>query len=104
LQERIGYLLKRPVGRPSLDVRPLLRELYPCVGFIITNMARPPENVVAFYNKRGTCEQWIKDDTASICAKEYDICIGSIRRVSLSPWMPPALSLNYRPEVASLSG
>jgi hypothetical protein len=27
-------------------------------GFIVTNMARRAENVVAFYNKRGTCEQW----------------------------------------------
>ena len=36
-------------------------ELYPRVGFIVTNMARPTENVVAFYNKRGTCEQWIKE-------------------------------------------
>jgi hypothetical protein len=35
-------------------------ELYPRVGFIITNMSRPAKNVVAFYNKRGTCEQWIK--------------------------------------------
>jgi hypothetical protein len=34
-------------------------ELYPRVGFIVTNMSRPSENVVAFYNKRGTCEQWI---------------------------------------------
>src|ERR1700704_4942844 len=34
-------------------------ELYPRVGFIVTNMARAAENVVAFYNKRGTCEQWI---------------------------------------------
>src|ERR1700731_2147552 len=29
----------------------------PRVGFIVRNMARPAENVVAFYNKRGTCEQ-----------------------------------------------
>ena len=28
---------------------------------IVTNMSRPPENVVAFYNKRGTCEQGIKE-------------------------------------------
>src|ERR1700730_10299598 len=34
-------------------------ELYPRVGFIVTNMSRPAERVVAFYNKRGTCEQWI---------------------------------------------
>ena len=26
-------------------------ELYPRVGFIVTNMARPAENVVAFYNR-----------------------------------------------------
>ena len=32
-------------------------ELYPRVGFIVTNIVRPAENVVAFYNKRGTCEQ-----------------------------------------------
>ena len=24
-------------------------------------MRRPAERVVAFYNKRGTCEQWIKE-------------------------------------------
>jgi hypothetical protein len=36
-------------------------ELYPRVGFIVTNMARAVENVVAFYNKRGTCEQYIKE-------------------------------------------
>jgi Transposase DDE domain group 1 len=39
-------------------------ELYPRVGFVVTNMARPAENVVAFYNKRGTCEQWIKEGKA----------------------------------------
>ena len=32
-------------------------ELYPRVGFIVTNLSRPVERVVAFYNKRGTCEQ-----------------------------------------------
>ena len=90
LQERIGYLLKRPFGRPSLDVRRSYAnftyqagswtkprrvvakvewhpsELYPRVGFIITNMARPPENVVTFYNKRGSCEQWIKEGKGAI--------------------------------------
>jgi len=29
-------------------------ELYPCVGFIVTNMTTPAERVVAFYNQRGT--------------------------------------------------
>jgi hypothetical protein len=90
LQERIGYLLKRPVGRPSNDVRRSYAsftyqagswsrprqviakvewhpgELYPRVGFIVTNMSRPAKNVVAFYNKRGTCEQWIKEGKGAI--------------------------------------
>ena len=38
-----------------------LGELVLRVGFIVTNMSRPAERVVAFYNKRGTCEQWIKE-------------------------------------------
>jgi hypothetical protein len=87
LQERIGYLLKRPVGRPSVDVRRSYAnftyqagswtkprrvaakvewhpgELYPRVGFIVTNMARAPASVVAFYNKRGT---WIKEGKGAI--------------------------------------
>ena len=41
-------------------------ELYPRVGFIVTNMSRPAERVVAFYNKRGTCEQWIKEGKSAI--------------------------------------
>ena len=85
LQESIGYLLKRPVGRPPIEVRRYYAnfsyqakswkrprrvvakvewhpgELYPRVGFIVTNMTRPAERVVAFYNKRGTAEQWIKE-------------------------------------------
>jgi hypothetical protein len=90
LQERIGHLLTRPVGRPPNEVRRSYAnftcqagswskprrviakvewhpgELYPRVGFIVTNMTRPPENVVAFYNKRGTCEQWIKEGKGAI--------------------------------------
>ena len=90
LQERIGYLLNRPVGRPPNEVRRSYAnftyqagtwtkprrvvakvewhpgELYPRVGYIVSNMARPAENVVAFYNKRGTCEQWIKEGKGAI--------------------------------------
>jgi hypothetical protein len=90
LQEKIGYLLKRPVGRPPHEVRRYYAsfsyqaqswkkprrvvakvewhpgELYPRVGFIVTNLARPAERVVAFYNQRGTCEQWIKEGKAAI--------------------------------------
>ena len=33
-------------------------ELYPCVGFIVTNLSRPDGRLVAFYNQRGTAEQY----------------------------------------------
>src|SRR6266699_6339979 len=90
LKDRIGYLLTRPVGRPPHCVRRFHAtfsyqagtwtkprrviakvewhpgELYPRVGFIVTNMSRPAERVVAFYNKRGTCEQWIKEGKGAI--------------------------------------
>ena len=36
-------------------------ELYPRVGFLVTNLCRPPESIVAFYNQRGTAEQWIRE-------------------------------------------
>jgi hypothetical protein len=85
LQESIAWLLTRPVGRPPHEVRRYYAsfsyragswtkprrvvakvewhpgELYPRVGFIVTNMSRPTERVVAFYNQRGTAEQHIKE-------------------------------------------
>ena len=90
LQARIGYLLTRPVGRPPNHVRRFHAsftyqagswtkprrvvakvkwhpgELVPRVGFIVTNLSRPAERVVAFYNQRGTCEQWIKEGKGAI--------------------------------------
>jgi Transposase DDE domain group 1 len=80
LQDKIGHLLKRPVGRPPHEVRRYYAsfryqaqswnkprhvvakiewhpgELYPRVGFIVTNLARSAEGIVAFYNRRGTCD------------------------------------------------
>jgi hypothetical protein len=85
LQESVAWLLKRPIGRPSHEVRRYYAsfsyragswtmprrvvakvewqpgELYPRLGFIVTNMTRPAERVVTFYNQRGTAEQWIKE-------------------------------------------
>jgi hypothetical protein len=90
LQDRIGCLLKRPVRRPPHEVRRYYAsfgyqaqswnkprrvvakvewhpgELYPRVGFVVTNLARPAERVVAFYNQRGTSEQWIKEGKGAI--------------------------------------
>jgi hypothetical protein len=90
VQEKIGYLLSRPIGRPPLEVRRYYAsftyqaqswkkprrvvakvewhpgELCPRVGFIVTNLARPAERIVAFYNHRGTCEQYIKEGKGAI--------------------------------------
>ena len=38
-----------------------LGELFPRVGFIVTNLRLPSRAVVRFYNRRGTAEQWIKE-------------------------------------------
>ena len=38
-----------------------LGELFPRVGFIVTNLRWWSKNVVGFYNQRGTAEQWIKE-------------------------------------------
>jgi hypothetical protein len=35
-------------------------ELFPRVGFIVTNLSSPPKGIVHCYNGRGTAEQWIK--------------------------------------------
>ena len=36
-------------------------ELFPRVGFIVTNLDTSEVKVVHFYNQRGTAEQWIKE-------------------------------------------
>ena len=37
-----------------------------CPGVGVTNLARPAERIVAFYNHRGSCEQWIKQGEGAI--------------------------------------
>jgi hypothetical protein len=90
LQERIGHLLTRPVGRPPKKPQAFFTsfsyqaqswskprrvvakvewhqgELYPRVGFIVTNLTRPAERVSKFYNGRGTAEQWIREGKNAI--------------------------------------
>ena len=41
-------------------------ELFPRVGFIVTNLTLPSLAVVRFYNKRGTSEQWIKEGKQAV--------------------------------------
>ena len=41
-------------------------ELFPRVGFIVTNLETDSRAVVRFYNKRGTAEQWIKEGKQAV--------------------------------------
>jgi len=85
LEREIDHLLTRSVGRPSRKPKVFYHsfqyqakswhqprrvvakvewhqgELFPRVGFIVTNLNRRSKNVVKFYNGRGTAEQWIKE-------------------------------------------
>ncbi|MBM3559065.1 MAG: IS1380 family transposase [Alphaproteobacteria bacterium] len=107
LQDSIGYLLKRPVGRPPNEVRRFHAsfsyraqswdrprrvvakvewhpgELYPRVGFIVTNLSRPAERVVGFYNRRGTAEQWIKEGKNAIKWTRLSCCSFAANAVRL---------------------
>jgi hypothetical protein len=90
LERQVAKLLTRPVGRPSY--KPVVRlksflyqaaswttarrvvakvefhfgELFPRVGFIVTNLTASNRAVVRFYNKRGTAEQWIKEGKQAV--------------------------------------
>ncbi|MCH9034475.1 MAG: IS1380 family transposase [Planctomycetes bacterium] len=85
LMASISHLLTRPVGRPSHKPKVFYAsfsqkaqswdrprrvvakvewhwdQLFPRVGFIVTNMTGWSKKVVKFYNGRGTAEQWIKE-------------------------------------------
>jgi len=85
LYGHIEHLLTRPVGRPPKKPIVLYHsfqyraaswhksrrviakiewhtgELFPRIGFIVTNLHWKSSKVVKFYNKRGTAEQWIKE-------------------------------------------
>jgi hypothetical protein len=85
LEREIAHLLTRPVGRPSYRPKVFYHsfryqacswnqprrvvakvewhrgELFPRVGFLVTNLSWRSKNVVKFYNGRGTAEQWIKE-------------------------------------------
>ncbi len=116
LQCEVAPLLIRPVGRPPK--RPVILyddfwyraeswdrarrvvakvewhqgELFPRVGFIVTNMTAGPEGVVRFYNGRGTAEQWIKE--GKVRAGLDSAVVPSIRG-------QPGASVSVRPSVQS---
>ncbi|WP_280817681.1 IS1380 family transposase [Parasedimentitalea maritima] len=90
LQGKVAHLLKRPVGRPPNHVRRIYgdfdyqaaswdkprrviakvewhpSELFPRVGFVVTNLPMEPDWIVHFYNQRGTAEQHIKEGKQAI--------------------------------------
>jgi hypothetical protein len=90
LERDISGLLTRPVGRPShkpaigyksflyqaaswktarrvvAKVEFHFGELFPRVGFMVTNLTLPSRAVVRFCNKRGTAEQWIKEGKQAV--------------------------------------
>ncbi|HVB97970.1 MAG TPA: transposase, partial [Candidatus Dormibacteraeota bacterium] len=90
LERDIEELLTRPAGRPShkpvvwykgflyqagswktarrvvAKVEHHAGELFPRVGFIVTNLTLPSRAVVRFYNRRGTAEQWIKEGKQAV--------------------------------------
>jgi len=90
LQGRIAHLLKRPVGRPPKGVKRVYGdfeyqavswdkprrviakvewhpgELFPRVGFVVTNLPMEPDRIIRFCNQRGTAEQHIKEGEPAI--------------------------------------
>ncbi len=48
-------------------------ELFPRVGFIVTNLEMDSRAVVRFYNKRGTAEQWNQGRQAGSEAGSADL-------------------------------
>ena len=68
-------------------------ELYPRVGFIVTNLSRPAERVVGFYNQRGTAEQWIKEGKNAVKWTRLS-CRSFVNRLpTLTPDRRPILTL-----------
>ena len=90
LERDIAELLTRSIGRPShkpvvwyrgflyqaaswktarrvvAKVEFHFGELFPRVGFIVTNLGTNNRAVVRFYNKLGTAEQWIKEGKQAV--------------------------------------
>jgi hypothetical protein len=108
LYREIDHLMTRPVGRPPRKPVVLFHsfsyraaswdrprrvvakvewhqgELFPRIGFIVTNMSSAPDAVVHFYNRRGTCEQWIREGKLAITWTRLSCVRFSSNRVRLA--------------------
>jgi hypothetical protein len=70
--------------RVIANVEWYLGELFPRIGFIVTNMSFSPDAVVHFYNRRGTCEQWIKEGKHALTWTRLSCVRFSSNRVRLA--------------------
>ena len=50
----------------KLKVQRYADELFPRIGFIVTNLRWKSGNVVKFYNRRGPTEEWVKEGRYSL--------------------------------------
>ncbi len=102
LQGRIAPLLKRAPGRPPKGVKRLYSdfeyqaaawgkprrgvakvewppgELFPRVGFVVTNLPMKPDWIVRFYNQRGTAGQHIREGKQAINRTRLS-CLGMVQ-------------------------
>jgi len=116
LMGHIEHLRTRPVGRPPKP--PILwyhdfsyqaarwpqprrvvakvewhwGELFPRVGFVVTNLRATAEESLHFYNGRGTAEQWLKEEAgflrgSTLCTGPACPVIGSWPIKSDCPWV-----------------
>ena len=60
-------------------------ELFPRVGYIVTNLSLPSRAVVRFYNRRGTAEQWIKESKQAV--KMTRLSCHRFRFNEVRPWL-----------------
>ena len=108
LYREIDHLMTRPVGRLSAKPKVYFHsfsyraaswkkprrvvakvewhqgELFPRIGFIVTNVTSSPEAVVQFYNKRGTCEQNIREGKHALTWTRLSCTRFSSNRVRLA--------------------
>ena len=108
LYHEIEHLMTRPVGRPSRKPKVFFHsfsyragswkksrrviakvewhidELFPRIGFIVTNMTSSPEAVVHFYNHRSTCEQYIREGKYALTWTRLSCSRFSSNRVRLA--------------------